>query len=83
MAKTPKSTQGQKIIIVEIYPEDIAESLLPGDLELFKEKYGDEPCTYEVYYPWKKHRHVTWFVDDIYEKYAKTHRIVRQKQTTG
>jgi hypothetical protein len=83
MAKTAKSTHGQEIIIVETYPEDIANTLMPGDFELLKEKYGDKPCVYEIYYPWKTHRHLTWFIDDIYEKYAKTHRIVRQKQTTG
>jgi len=80
MAKTPKSTQGQEITILEVYPEDIAAVLMPGDLELLKEKYGDRPCSYEVCYPWKKHAiHHTWFVDDIYKKFGKTHKIVQQK----
>lgn len=79
MAKTPKSTKGQKIVIVETYPEDFADILMPGDLEVLKEKYGDKPCTYEVYYPWKDHRHVTWFVDEVYDKYSETHIIIRQK----
>lgn len=79
MGKTAKSTEGQEIIIIETYPEDIAETLMPGDLELLKKKYGDKPCTYEVYYPWKKHRHLTWYIDDVYEKYADTHPIVHKK----
>jgi len=79
VAKTPKSTEGQEIIIIATYPEDLAAVLLPGDLELYKEKYGDKPCGYEVYYPWKKHRHVTWFIEEVYEKYAETHRIVLKK----
>jgi len=81
MPKTPKSTQGQKITIIEIYPEDIADSLMPGDLETLKNKYGDKPCSYEVHYPWKKNSHHTWFVDDVYEKYGETHQIVQQKES--
>jgi hypothetical protein len=80
MAKTAKSTRGQTISILEIYPEDIAEALLPGDVELLKEKYGDGPCQYEVRFPWKDHMHYTWFVDDVYEKYSKTHKIIRRKR---
>jgi hypothetical protein len=79
MPKTPKSTKGQEIIIVETYPEDLADTLMPGDVEILKEKYGDAPCSYEVHYPWKTHRHVTWFIDEVYEKYGDTHRIVRKK----
>lgn len=81
MPKTPKSTKGESIVIVEIYPEDISDSLLPGDLETLKHKYGDRPCSYEVHYPWKKHPHLTWFVDEVYEKYGDTHNIVRQKES--
>lgn len=79
MARTPKSTHGQEIIITEIYPEDVASSLLPGDLKTLKDKYGDKPCSYEVQYPWKDILHHTWFVDDVYEKYEKTHHIVQRK----
>ena len=81
MGKTPSSTHGEEIVIVEIYPEDIADSLLPGDLETLKSKYGDRPCSYEVHYPWKKNPHHTWFVENVYKKYAKTHRIVQRKGT--
>ena len=81
MPKTSKNTKGESIVIVEIYPEDISDSLLPGDLETLKDKYGDRPCSYEVHYPWKKNPHFTWFVEDVYAKYAKTHRIVRQKES--
>ena len=83
MAKTPKSTRGQKIIVVEVYPEDLAGTLMPGDVDLLKEKYGDRPCSYEVYFPWKKHATHTWFVDEIYEKYAKTHAIETQRSNIG
>ena len=79
MAKKRKNTQNKPIVIVEIYPEDMSDILLPGDYEVLKERYGDKPCTYEVYYPWKDHPHHTWFVDDVYEKYAETYTIVRQK----
>ncbi len=81
MPKTPSSTHGKEIVIVEIYPEDVADSLLPGDLEVLKSKYGDRPCSYEVHYPWKENPHHTWFVDDVYERYAETHRIVQRKGT--
>ncbi len=81
MPKTPKNTEGQEIVIVETYPEDLAATLLPGDLELLKEKYGDKPCTYEIFYPWKKHSHITWYIDEVYEKYADTHHIVHKKET--
>ncbi len=80
MPKTPKSTIGQTITILEIYPEDIANTLLPGDIDLLKEKYGDAPCQYEVRYPWKDQMHYTWFVDDVYEKYSKTHKIDQRKR---
>ena len=80
MGKTVKSTKGQEILIIETYPEDLADTLMPGDVEILKEKYGDKPCSYEVRYPWKKNAHFTWFVDDVYEKYEKTHRIVRRKR---
>tara|TARA_B100001250_G_scaffold381027_1_gene372974 strand:+ start:519 stop:764 length:246 start_codon:yes stop_codon:yes gene_type:complete len=79
MGKTPKNTQNKPIIIVEIYPEDVADSLMPGDIETLRERYGDKPCSYEVRYPWKKHVHHTWFVEDVYEKYGKTHTILVQK----
>jgi len=79
VAKNRKNTRNKPIIIVEIYPEDMSDILLPGDYEILKERYGDKPCTYEVHYPWKDHPHHTWFVDDVYKKYAKTHTIVRQK----
>jgi len=79
MGKTPKSTKGQEIIITETYPEDLSHILMPCDLEVLKEKYGDKPCTYEVKYPWKENRHITWFVDDIYERYSESHIIIRQK----
>ena len=79
MAKKRKNTQNKPIVIVEIYPEDMSDILLPGDYEVLKERYGDKPCTYEVYYPWKDHPHHTGFVDDVYEKYAETYTIVRQK----
>ena len=65
MSKTPKSTKGESIIIVEIYPEDISSTLLAGDLKVLKDKYGDKPCLYEVRYPWKENHHVTWFVEDV------------------
>jgi hypothetical protein len=80
VAKTAKSTRGQTISILEIYLEDIADTLLPGDFELLKEKYGEDPCQYEVRYPWKDPVHYTWFVEDVYEKYSKTHKIVRRKR---
>ena len=51
MGKTPKSTRGQKIVITETYPEDLSHVLMPGDLEVLKEKYGDKPCAYEISYP--------------------------------
>tara|TARA_B100000131_G_scaffold310350_1_gene341921 strand:+ start:308 stop:571 length:264 start_codon:yes stop_codon:yes gene_type:complete len=83
MPKTPKSTKGQKIIVVEVYPEDLAGTLMPGDIEVLKEKYGDQPCSYEVHYPWKKNVHHTWFIEEVYEKYDKTHMIERQRSNIG
>lgn len=80
MPKTPKSTAGQRIVILELYPEDISDTLLPGDLKLLKEKYGDKPCFFEVHFPWKEVVHHTWFVDDVYEKYDNTHEIVRKRK---
>ena len=79
MPKNPKNTQDKPIVIVEIYPEDMADCLMPGDHEVLKAKYGDKPCMYEVRYPWKKYAHHTWFIDDVYERYAETHTILRQK----
>ena len=78
MGNTPKNTSGKTILIKEIYPEDI-DCLLPGDCETLKAKYGEEPCLYEVRFPWKDNTHHTWFIDDIYERYGETHVIVRQK----
>ena len=57
MGKTAKSTRGQEIIIVEVYPDDLSGTLMPGDIEVLKERYGDKPCSYEVQYPWKKNKH--------------------------
>jgi len=79
VGKTAKNTRGQKIVIVEVYPEDLADTLMPGDIETLKDKYGDKPCSYEVYYPWKSNAHFTWFIEEIYEKYADTHNIVQGK----
>tara|TARA_Y100001937_G_scaffold128213_1_gene203056 strand:- start:7441 stop:7686 length:246 start_codon:yes stop_codon:yes gene_type:complete len=80
MGKTAKSTRGQEIIIVEVYPDDLSGTLMPGDIEVLKERYGDKPCSYEVQYPWKKNKHFTWFIEEVYEKYADTHKIIRQRQ---
>lgn len=81
MGKTAKSTRGQEIVIVEVYPEDLMDTLMPGDIKVLKERYGDGPCSYEVHYPWKTNVLFTWFVDDVYEKYADTHKIVRRKES--
>ena len=79
MGKSPKNTRGQKIVIVEVYPDDLAGTLMPGDLELLKDRYGNEPCSYEIHYPWKNNAHFAWYVDEVYEKYGDSHIIIRQK----
>ena len=79
MGKSPKNTRGQKIVIVEVYPDDLAGTLMPGDLELLKDRYGNEPCSYEIHYPWKNNAHFAWYIDEVYEKYGDSHIIIRQK----
>ena len=79
MGKSPKNTRVQKIVIVEVYPDDLAGTLMPGDLELLKDRYGNEPCSYEIHYPWKNNAHFAWYVDEVYEKYGDSHIIIRQK----
>ena len=79
MGKSPNNTRGQKIVIVEVYPDDLAGTLMPGDLELLKDRYGNEPCSYEIHYPWKNNAHFAWYVDEVYEKYGDSHIIIRQK----
>ena len=79
MGKSPKNTRGQKIVIVEVYPDDLAGTLMPGDLELLKDRHGNEPCSYEIHYPWKNNAHFAWYIDEVYEKYGDSHIIIRQK----
>ena len=79
MGKTSKNTLGKTILIKEIYPESLRHVLGEADYHTLKKKYGEEPCMYEVRFPWKDNMHHTWFIDDIYERYGETHVIVRQK----